>query len=106
MVPATDEDPSHIAHDILVANRTLIVTHGKQTFRVAVLPSSRIPWAFLVAYVEQVNLGMNFLSVHNFLVALGCRCLLHQPSATVIHAEPYSPLLITFRQATQIEILF
>ena len=111
VVPAADTDrraQPRTAYDLLAANRTPIATYGTQMRRVALLPGSRFPWAFVVADVEQAILGMDFLAAHDLLVDPRRRCLLHQPSATAIHAEPCAqptPSLTTLRQATQFEAL-
>ncbi|MPC74350.1 hypothetical protein E2C01_068707 [Portunus trituberculatus] len=56
----------------------------------------------------QSILEMDFLAAHDLLVDLHCRCLLHQPLATIIHAEPcaqMTSLLTTLCQAKQFEAL-
>ncbi|MPC71137.1 hypothetical protein E2C01_065407 [Portunus trituberculatus] len=91
VVPAADTDrhaQPRTAYDLLAANHTPIATYGTQTRRMAFLPGSHFPWAFVVADLEQVILGMDFLAAHDLLVDPHRRCLLHQPSATIIHAEP------------------
>ncbi|MPC51292.1 hypothetical protein E2C01_045137 [Portunus trituberculatus] len=83
VVPAADTDrraQPRTVYDLLAANRTAIPTYGTQTRRVALLPGSRFPWAFVVADVEQAILGMDFLAAHDLLVDPRRRCLLHQPS--------------------------
>ncbi|MPC75118.1 hypothetical protein E2C01_069504 [Portunus trituberculatus] len=97
-----------MAYDLLAGNGTPILTYGAQTRRVALLPSSHFPWAFVVADVKQANLGMDFVAAHDLLFDPRRRCLLHQPSATIIHAEPCAQptlSLRTLRQATQFEAL-
>ena len=67
MVPAADTDrrtQPHTAYDLLAANRTPIATYGTQMRRVALLPGSRFPWAFVVADVEQAILGMAVSYTH------------------------------------------
>lgn len=58
--------------------------------------------------VEQAILGMDFLAAVDLLVDPRHRCLLHQPSATVVRAEPClqpTPFLTTFYLATYFEAL-
>ncbi|MPC22667.1 hypothetical protein E2C01_015690 [Portunus trituberculatus] len=72
------------------------------------LPGSRFPWAFVVVDVEQAILGMDFLAAHDLQVDPRRRCLLHHPSANIIHAEPCvqpTPSLTTLRQVMQFESL-
>ncbi|MPC09806.1 hypothetical protein E2C01_002424 [Portunus trituberculatus] len=70
-LPTTDTDrcaPPRTVYDLLAANRTPITTYGTQTFFVALLPSIRFPWAFMVADVEQTILGMDFLATRDLLL--------------------------------------
>ncbi|MPC39815.1 hypothetical protein E2C01_033364 [Portunus trituberculatus] len=96
------------AYYLLTGNRTVIATYGTQTHRLAFFPCTCFSCAFVVADVEQAILGIDFLAIHDLLVDTRRRCLLHQPSATVIDVEPCAQptlYLITLRQATQFEAL-
>ena len=102
MVPASDTDrrvqPSTI-YDLLAADLTICF---------ALLPGSCLPLVFVVTNVEQAILGIHFLSIHEFLVDSRHRCHLHQPPATIIHAEPFlqpKALLTILCQATQFQAL-
>ncbi|XP_045133333.1 uncharacterized protein LOC123517388 [Portunus trituberculatus] len=108
-LPVTDRcAPTHKAYDLLAANRTLVATYETQIRRVALLPSRRFPWAFVVADVEDAIREIDFLTAHDLLVDPRRRCLLHQALTTIIHAEPcaqLTPLLTILCQVMQFEAL-